>query len=182
MTLLVLVAVCALGVVGAVVRALLIDEARGRLQRRISADVERTIASLPQGLQAEWADEWRAELAATISMPLAASAFAWGLRKSATELVRNHAGDPLADSHRTRQPVSKSRRQQPSAKARPARRRLRDTQPLVINAMVSGSVGTIVSGAIFGADSRFMVIACLEFLLSLTLRVRLSTAARRRSQ
>jgi hypothetical protein len=70
----------------ALLRALALDEVRGRIQRRVEASVEATISSLPSELQEEWADEWRAELAAMKSMPLSAVAFARGLRQTALQL------------------------------------------------------------------------------------------------
>lgn len=74
------------GLLGLIAKALLVDEARGRLQRQIRADVEATIAALPIELQEEWGDEWRAELAAVISMPWTATKFARGLRQAADRL------------------------------------------------------------------------------------------------
>ncbi len=83
-------AAVALALVIAVFRALAIDEVRGRIQRRVEESVEATIASLPEEQQAEWGDEWRAEVAAMKSMPFTAIAFARGLRQTAGQL----AGDP----------------------------------------------------------------------------------------
>ncbi|MGB7684357.1 MAG: hypothetical protein WBL45_01075 [Solirubrobacterales bacterium] len=74
----------------AVFRALAIDEVRGRIQRRVEESVEATLASLPEEQQAEWGDEWRAEVAAMKSTPFTAIAFARGLRHTAGQL----AGDP----------------------------------------------------------------------------------------
>jgi hypothetical protein len=76
---------------GALARALVVDEIRGYIQRRITASVNATIESLPSDLQQKWADEWRAELGSTISSPLAAARFAIGLRRSSLDLVRTHA-------------------------------------------------------------------------------------------
>ena len=70
-----------------ILKALAMDEIRGRIQRHIRASVESTITSLPPELAAEWADEWRAELAAVISMPVAAARLGRGLRHSASELI-----------------------------------------------------------------------------------------------
>jgi hypothetical protein len=84
-TLLVGGVVLALGL--AVVRALLIDEIRGRIHRRASASVEATIGEMPDELQEEWGPEWRAELGALSSMPVSAIAFARGLRATAGELT-----------------------------------------------------------------------------------------------
>lgn len=56
-----------------VARALAIDEVRGRLQQRIAKGLEDTIESMPDALRAEWAEEWRAELAAVQAMPDAAA-------------------------------------------------------------------------------------------------------------
>lgn len=71
----------------ALLRALALDEVRGRIQRRVEASVEATISSLPPELQEEWAEEWRAELAAMKTMPLSAVAFARGLRQTALQLA-----------------------------------------------------------------------------------------------
>jgi hypothetical protein len=70
-----------------ILKALAMDEVRGRIQRHISASIEATIASLPPDLAAEWAEEWRAELAAVKSMPVAAARLARGLRHSASQLI-----------------------------------------------------------------------------------------------
>ena len=80
-----LACVCAFGV--CVTRALMIDEIRGRIQRRIQTSLERTIASLPPELQDAWGAEWRAELAAVIEMPLSALRFVRGARRSTDHLV-----------------------------------------------------------------------------------------------
>jgi hypothetical protein len=37
-----------------ILRTLVADEVRGRIQRRVRQSVEHTIASLPEDLQAEW--------------------------------------------------------------------------------------------------------------------------------
>jgi hypothetical protein len=83
-----------LGLVGAflvvILKALAVDQVRGQIQRRITASVDAAIASLPDELQAEYAEDWRAELAAAISMPVTAARLARGLRQSAIEL----AGEP----------------------------------------------------------------------------------------
>jgi hypothetical protein len=70
-----------------ILKALAMDEVRGRIRRYVSESVEATIASLPPELAAEWAEEWRAELAAVISMPVAAARLARGLRHSASQLM-----------------------------------------------------------------------------------------------
>ena len=70
-----------------VARALAVDEVKGRLQRRIRARLEATIVQLPDALQAEWAEEWRAELAAIITMPLSAAQFVRGIRHIAGQLA-----------------------------------------------------------------------------------------------
>jgi hypothetical protein len=89
--LIVTVAVVAGTLLLATLRALAIDEVRGRVQRRVAAHVERTIAGLPEYLQDEWADEWRSELAAVISMPLTAARLSRGLRETAAQMV----GEPV---------------------------------------------------------------------------------------
>jgi len=73
-------------------RALLVDEVRGRIRRRIAHHLEVTIASLSKELQDRWAEEWRADLAEVIQMPLEALKFARNVRRSAHQL----AGEPGA--------------------------------------------------------------------------------------
>jgi DNA-binding NarL/FixJ family response regulator len=84
------IALLILGVIAAIAKAFAVDEARGYFQNRVRADVEVIIASLSPELQEEWADEWRKELAAMISMPLTAIRFVRGLRQSAASLVGQH--------------------------------------------------------------------------------------------
>jgi len=84
------------GLAVTILRAIVADEVRGRIERRISASVEATIASLPPELRDEWADEWRAETAAAISMPVTAALLARGLRHSASQLKGDAA---LAPTH-----------------------------------------------------------------------------------
>jgi hypothetical protein len=74
-----------------VARGLAVDEIKGRIQRRITTHLDATIAALPDELQAEWAEEWRADLAMNISMPVAAAQFVRGVRRSARELVHEPA-------------------------------------------------------------------------------------------
>jgi hypothetical protein len=75
-----------------ILKALAMDEIRGRIQRHIRASVESTITSLPPELAAEWADEWRAELAAVISMPVAAARLGRGLATApASSLMSRHS-------------------------------------------------------------------------------------------
>ena len=85
------VALVVLGLLVAIARAFAVDEARGYVQNRVRADVEATIASLPPELREEWGEEWRAELAAVISMPLTAIHFARGLRQAAARLSHEAA-------------------------------------------------------------------------------------------
>jgi len=95
----------------AVARALAVDEIKGRVQAAARSSVERTISALPAELQAEWADEWRAELAAVITMPLSAAQYARGLRRSAHELLRGAGLQPdgaVADGAST--PSTRTRR------------------------------------------------------------------------
>jgi hypothetical protein len=75
------------GAVAVVIRALLVDETRGRIRRRVTAGVEATIASLPQELQDEWGEELRADLEEVLPMPLTALLYARNLRLAAQELV-----------------------------------------------------------------------------------------------
>jgi DNA-binding CsgD family transcriptional regulator len=92
------VALLVLGILVAIARAFAVDEARGYLQNRVRANVEATIASLPPELQEEWGDEWRAEIAAVISMPLTAIRFARGLRKTAVQPVGRSEIEPETES------------------------------------------------------------------------------------
>jgi hypothetical protein len=78
----------------ALLRGVAVDEARGRVERRITESVESKIAALPPQLQDEWADEWRAELAAVISMPITAAQFARGLEDSIGDLLADAAFAP----------------------------------------------------------------------------------------
>jgi hypothetical protein len=70
-----------------VLKALAVDQVKGQIQRRITAILDATIASLTPELAAEWGDEWRAELAAVISMPITAARYAWGVRRTAREFI-----------------------------------------------------------------------------------------------
>lgn len=70
-----------------IARALLVDEASGRIRRRVKESVEATIVSLPRELQEEWAEEWRADLDELLSMPLTALIYVRNLRAAARELV-----------------------------------------------------------------------------------------------
>ncbi|HET7445377.1 MAG TPA: hypothetical protein VFJ57_12025 [Solirubrobacterales bacterium] len=79
-----------------VVRSLLLDELKGRMQRKARSKIEETINSLPVQLQDEWGPEWRAEVASMSSMPLSALAFARGVRKSAADLAGEAALGPPA--------------------------------------------------------------------------------------
>ena len=54
------------------------------MQRHITASLDATIEMLPDELRAEWADEWRAELAAVITMPLTATQLVRALRRGDT--------------------------------------------------------------------------------------------------
>jgi hypothetical protein len=87
-----------------ILRALAVDQVRGQVQRRLTAKLEAIIASLPDELQAEWADEWRAELAAVISMPLTAARMVRGLRHSASALVGRPKLAPANANVATSQP------------------------------------------------------------------------------
>ncbi len=89
--LLLAIALDVVGLLIIVLKALAVDEVRGRVQRRIRQKLEATIESLPEEIQDEWADEWRAELAYLISMPIAAVAFVRGVRAAADQLV----GEPV---------------------------------------------------------------------------------------
>ncbi len=70
-----------------VARALFVDEVRGRGRRRVARHLEMTIASLSEELQERWADEWRADLAEVIEMPLEAMKFVRNVRRSARQLA-----------------------------------------------------------------------------------------------
>jgi hypothetical protein len=104
--------VAILGLVGAIAKALAVDETRGQVQRRLARHLEDTIASLPEPQRDEWAEEWRNELAAIIAMPLTAARFVRGIRQSAPHLlgesapvsspVRRRHLRPRSDSERLR--------------------------------------------------------------------------------
>lgn len=70
-----------------VVKALAANEIKGRIERRITAHLDATIAMLPDEVQAQWAEEMRADLAACISMPITAMQFVRGVRLSAGQLI-----------------------------------------------------------------------------------------------
>lgn len=76
-----------------VVRWLAVDEIKARIQRRLVQQLEAIIASLPNELPAECADEWRADLATVITMPVTATLYIRALRRSSRELLGEaHAG------------------------------------------------------------------------------------------
>jgi ABC-2 type transport system permease protein len=85
-----------------ILRALALDEVKGRIQRRITKSVEATIASLPAEMQDEWGEEWRAEIAAVITLPLTAARTAHGLRQSASQLIADPAVVPTGVRDRPR--------------------------------------------------------------------------------
>jgi hypothetical protein len=74
------VALVVVGLLGAILKAFAVDEARGYVQRRVRADVEAAISALPEQLRDEWGDDCRAELAFVISTPLTAIRFAKEVR------------------------------------------------------------------------------------------------------
>lgn len=80
-----------LAVVVLVLKGLAVDEVRGRIERRITDRLEATIASIGPELQAAWGDEWRAELATVIKMPVTAAGLVRGLRAAARQLSADHA-------------------------------------------------------------------------------------------
>jgi hypothetical protein len=87
MSILLVIALTVGGLGAMILRGLLAKEVQARIERYAARSVEATIASLPPVLQAEWADEWRAELAACAAMPLTAPLLALGLRRSARQLI-----------------------------------------------------------------------------------------------
>jgi hypothetical protein len=86
MTILLFILGSALTIVLTISKTLAVDEVRGHMQRRIIANVEATIDSLPQELAAKWAEEWRGDLAMLLDMPVTAALYARGLRQSANQL------------------------------------------------------------------------------------------------
>ena len=92
-----------------VFKALAVDQVKGQIQRRITAHLEATIADLPDALQDEWAEEWRADLAMQISMPVTALRFVRGVRRSAHELVGEPALAPASLSARASQQLRRAR-------------------------------------------------------------------------
>jgi hypothetical protein len=85
--LVVIAAAAAFGLAVLIAKALVVDEARGRVQRRLSRHLETTIASLPEPVRDEWAEEWRNELAAITTMPFTAASFVRHVRQSASQMV-----------------------------------------------------------------------------------------------
>jgi hypothetical protein len=86
-TVLLVIAGAIVGAAIVIARALLVDETKGRLRRRVTESVEATIASLPPELREEWAEEWRGDLEEVLSMPLTALLFARNVRVAARELA-----------------------------------------------------------------------------------------------
>lgn len=72
----------------------------GPIQRHAIATVEDTIASLPSELQAEFADEWREELAATLSTPIRATRVARDVRQRASRLTGESPPSTAEDGDR----------------------------------------------------------------------------------
>lgn len=72
-------------IVGSIVvalgRALLIDETKGRVQRRAQRRLERAIRELPPDLQAAWSVTWREQFAAIVTMPLTAAQYVRAIRR-----------------------------------------------------------------------------------------------------
>jgi len=87
MSIVLTIIVFAAGIALAFGRGLVAHEINGRLQRHAREHLGRTISALPDELQAEWAEEWRAELGAVITMPLTAAQFVHGARRAAARLV-----------------------------------------------------------------------------------------------
>lgn len=105
-----LAALLAIGVVIAatawwIVRALLLDEIRGRIKQRAEMSVKETLASVGPELRAEYEEEWLGELDALTSMPFSAMAFARGVRQSASELMGAPAFASASASSRTGSPT-----------------------------------------------------------------------------
>jgi hypothetical protein len=86
MTILLIILGSAVTAVLTIFKTVAVDEVRGHLQRRIIANVEATIDSLPPELAAEWAEEWRSDLAMLIDMPVTAAMYTRRLRESANQL------------------------------------------------------------------------------------------------
>jgi hypothetical protein len=90
------------GVVSLVVliaRGVLADEIKGRIQQRTRAHLDATLDTLPAEVRAYWEDEWRAELAAKLGMPVTAWQLVCGIRRTAAELVAEPAPAAAAQTH-----------------------------------------------------------------------------------
>jgi hypothetical protein len=83
----------------AIVRALVVDEAKGRLSDASAALVERAVRRLPETHQEEKREEWLAELAVQRGKPLSALRWSWNLyrsrRSTAHELRADGESPPL---------------------------------------------------------------------------------------
>lgn len=93
------------GVAFMVLKALVVDQAKGHIQRYLRASLEATIDALPAEVQAGWAEEWRADLAMHSSMPVTALRFVRGVRRSARKLIGDPALAPVSFRQRTRSRV-----------------------------------------------------------------------------
>ncbi len=174
-----------------IVKALAVDEVRGRIQRRVAERLEATIATLPPELQREWADEWRAELRTVISMPIAAARLARGLRLSASELAgeRCHSGANLdarvpARSDERRRGMAKLPAVAKAMVDREVRRR-RDPRvslgaPLVAIVIQVGAF-LLARGDLARAANALLIIACIAVFV-IVLRQHLQRRRRRAEQ
>jgi hypothetical protein len=81
----------------AMLRSTVVEELKGRVQRYVISRLETMLAALPPDLQAQWAEEWRAELAAIIAMPFSAVLWLRGIRRSARQLVEDLARESIRE-------------------------------------------------------------------------------------
>lgn len=82
------------GIAVMVLKALAVGEAKGRIERCITRHLDATIAALPDDTRVEWAEEWRADLASIITMPLTATQFVREVRRSVAQLTREPLAEP----------------------------------------------------------------------------------------
>ena len=86
-----LIAAAVLSLLLLIARGLLTDELKGRIQQRTRAHLDATLDALAPEVCARWEEEWRAELAAKLGMPVTAWQLVHGIRATAAELVAEPA-------------------------------------------------------------------------------------------
>jgi len=106
-------------IVLAIVRSLLVDEAKGQLADLAGSLVERAVLRLPEGRQEEKRDEWMGELEVQRGKPLSALRWSWNLYRSRRSTAHELRAD--ADSAPLWEPEAKT---PPALSAEPLNPRL----------------------------------------------------------